>query len=69
MMKPLLLVSHKAGAYPSDLPGRIKSRSFVVPLSLRAPVVTSRGRNRVMSRDVNQLRPRQLVARVAKQAI
>lgn len=61
MKTPMLLVSHKAGAYPSDLPGLIKGRSFESPLTspLRPPVVTSRGRNRVMSRDVNKMRPRQ----------
>lgn len=31
MKKPMLLVSHKAGVYPSDLPG-LKGRSLVVPL-------------------------------------
>lgn len=69
MKKPMLLLAHKAGAYPSDLPGLIKGRSFVEPLPLRAPVVTSRGRKGVMSRDVNQLRPRQLGAPVGKQAV
>lgn len=31
MKKPMLFVSHKAGAYPSDLPGLIKGRSFISP--------------------------------------
>lgn len=58
MKRPMLLVSHKAGAYPSDLPGLIKGRSFMVPLSPTGPpVVTSRVRKRAVSRDANQLRP------------
>lgn len=69
MKNPMLLVSHKAGAYPSDLPGLIEGRSFVEPLPLRAPVVTSRGRKGVMSRDVNQLRARQLGAHVGEQVV
>lgn len=32
MKTPMLLVSHKAGAYPSDLPGLMKGRSFESPL-------------------------------------
>lgn len=66
MKKPMLFVSHKAVAYPSDLPGLIKGRSFI---SHKGPVVTSRGRKGVMSRDVNRLRGRQLGTYVEKQAV
>lgn len=66
MKRPMLPVSHKAGAYPSDLPGLIEGRSLWSLSPPKAPVVTSRGRKRVMSRDVNQLRPRQRGAHVGE---
>jgi hypothetical protein len=56
----------QAGAYPSGPPVSRAGASWSLSLSSSGspPVVTSRGRKRLMSRDVNRLRPRPRAARV-----